>query len=263
MSDFKKMVKVHNNFVEAIYSLDKTAKKLLLSVILHLNDDNKIKISREELIREVITIREINSSNFAMYQLLKATKYENGMFYTSVYTDLLPYFREVKDRLFTKFNILNIKPLTSTHAIRIYEMCKQFESTGWLTLEVDELRKRIFLVKEYKRISDFKKRVLEVAKNQINKNTDIEVSYKLRKQGKSYKFIDFKIKKKELEKDEPKLLDVELSDLQKELKKLLGKRIMGKDKIISFSLQGNNIIVTTEAGDYTFPNLETLKKNIK
>jgi len=147
------------------------------------------------------------------------------------------------------------------YAIRIYEMCKQFDGTGWLTLEVVELRKRLLLGDKYSRIFDLKKWVLDVAKKQINKNTDINISYELRKEGKRYKFIDFTIK--QIEKEQPKLLDVELSDLQKELKKLLGKKVQGKDKIISFSMQGKNIIVTTEIGDYTFPNLETLKKNIK
>jgi plasmid replication initiation protein len=279
MSDFKKIVKVHNNFVEAIYSLELTAKKLLLSVILHLNDSNKIEISREELIREVgidlgrkdkverelpirelmtklITIREINSSNFAIYQLLKATKYKDGMFYTSVYKDLLPYFQEVKERLYTKFNILNIKPLSSVYAIRVFEMCKQFESTGWLTLELAELKKRLKIEGQYSRIYDLKKWVLNVAVKQINENTDININYKLRKQGKAYKYIDFTIKRQQ---QNPKLFEAELTDIQKELGKFIGKKIEGKHIIKSFRLFNDMIVADTEIGEYQFPNIETLK----
>lgn len=259
MSDFKKIVAVHNNFVEAIYSLDFTAKKLLLSVILHLTENNKIEISREELIREVgidlgrkdkverelpirelmtklITIRNLENSDFKIYQLLKATEYKDGILRTSVYKELLPYFIDVKDKLFTQFNILNIKPLTSIYAIRIYEMCKQFDGTGWLTLELEELRKRMKLEKQYTRIFDFKKWVLNVAVNQINKNTDIDISYKLRKEGKAYKFIDFSIKKKyeKLNDRSAKLFDNKVSE-KEAIKSLLGRKIYVQDKLFFFT----------------------------
>jgi len=170
----RKIVRLHNNFVEAVYSLSVEAKKILLSVILHLNDSNKIKIHRTQLIGEtgvdprkvknlkdvfkelmtkVIEIRSLeNKENWELYQLLMATKYENGVLTTSVYPELLPYFKEAQKKLFTRFNIQNIKPLTSIHAIRIYELCKQYNDTGWREIDLKKFKKMKQLEDKYSRI---------------------------------------------------------------------------------------------------------------
>lgn len=286
MSDFKKVVTMHNNFIEAIYSLDITAKKLLLSIILHLTEDNQITITREELIREVgidlsrskkvdrelairelmtklITIRSLENCDFEIYQLLKATKYKDGVLRTSVYTDLLPYFVDVRDSLFTRFNIQNIKPLTSIYAIRVYEMCKQFESTGILSINIEELRKRLSVENRYERVYDLKKWVFDVAKKQINTNTDIKIDYKLRKKNsREYTFVDFTIKSTRAQTHSKQLFELDLSDTQKELEKYVGKKIQN-NTILSFRVVDTLIIVETEAGDYKFFNIETLRENIK
>ena len=186
--------------MEAVYSLSVDAKKVLLSVILHMNDSNKIVVHRkdvidevgidlknlnpkhregiiEELMTKIITIRDLNNlnkkENWKKYQLLMATEYEDGVLTTSIYPQLLPYFKEAQKRLFTRFNIQNIKPLTSIHAIRIYELCKQFDDTGWREIDLKEFKKMLEIENKYYRIYDFKKYVLEVAKKQINANTDI------------------------------------------------------------------------------------------
>ena len=213
------IVSLHNNFIEAIYSLSVDAKKLLLSIILHINDKNQIIVHRndileeigidlknlntkhkeeiiEELMTKIITIRDLkNPENWEKYQLLKSTKYKDGFLYTSIYPELLPYFEEAQKKLFTKFNIQNIKPLTSIYAIRIYELCKRFHKENRIKeISIDELKKILQIENKYKQISDFRKRVLEVAKKQINKNTDLEVDYELIKEGKKFTKVRFDVK---------------------------------------------------------------------
>jgi len=224
MSKIKKksknnVVHLHNNFIEAIYSLSVDAKKLLLSIILHINDRNRIILHRneileeigidlknlntkhkeeiiEELMTKIITIRDLNNpENWEKYQLLKSTKYKDGFLYTSIYPELLPYFEEAQKRLFTKFNIQNIKPLTSIYAIRIYELCKRFyKDSSHAQISIDQLKKILQIENKYKQISDFRKRVLDVAKKQINKNTDLEIDFELIKEGKKYTKVHFIVK---------------------------------------------------------------------
>jgi len=159
------VLRLHNNFVEAVYSLSVDAKKLLLSVILHIQPDNKIKITRkdilqeigidlknlnpkhreailEELMTKIITIRDKDRPDckWDKMQLLMKTSYDNGLLTTSIYPELFPYFKEAQERLFTRFNIQNIKPLTSIYAIRLYELAKQFDDTGWRVLDLQELK---------------------------------------------------------------------------------------------------------------------------
>ena len=224
--DNREIIRVHNAFVNAIFTLSADAKKLLLTIWLHTNGDGKnIKIYRgdiskkvgidlknlntehrekiiEELMRTIITIRNIeNPNNFVKIQLLGKTEYKNGILYTNIDEYLLPYIKEAQEKLFTRFKIQNIKPLTSIYAIRIYLMLKQYEDTGWREIELSEFRKMLEIEHKYKRAYDFKKYVLEVAKKQINENTDIEIDYELIKKGRTYKKIKFKIKSKNKQTD--------------------------------------------------------------
>ena len=221
----KEVIRVHNAFINAIFTLSADAKKLLLTVWLHTNNNGKdIKIYRgdiiekvgidlknlnsehrekmiEELMKTIITIRDIeNPNNFIKVQLLGKTKYKDGVLYTNIDEDLLPYIKEAQEKLFTRFKIQNIKPLTSSHAIRIYLMLKQYEDTGWKEINFEEFKKMLELEYKYKNAYDLKRRVLEVAKKQINENTDIEVDYELIKKGRKYKKIKFAIRSKNKEK---------------------------------------------------------------
>lgn len=252
----KGIVRLHNNFVEAIYSLSVDAKKILLCVILHLDNKNKIKIHRTQMIKEigidprkvnnlkdifkelmskVIEIRSLeNKQNWELYQLLKATKYKDGILTTSIYPELLPYFKEAQERLFTRFNIQNIKPLTSIHAIRIYELAKQFDDTGWRVIDLEEFKKMLKIDNKYGRIYDLKRRVLEVAKKQINKNTDINIDYKLIKEGRRYTKLRLNISKNKLKvehKENKKLIERgKFVELEEKLNaKYRSKSVEGKD----------------------------------
>lgn len=258
----KGIVRLHNNFVEAIYSLSVDAKKLLLSIILHIQPDNKIQITRKEIMQEIgidlknlnpkhreaiieelmtkiITIRDKDDpdNNWVKMQLLMLTKYEDGLLTTSIYPELFPYFKEAQERLFTRFNIQNIKPLTSIHAIRMYELAKQFDDTGWREIDLENFKKMMKLEGKYKQVKDLKKRVLEPAKRQINDRTDINIDYELIKQGRKYTKIRLKISKNKQRierKENKKLIDQNnLTALESKLnKKLKGKAIQGKDGLM-------------------------------
>jgi len=217
--DGKDIVRLPNDFVEAVYSLSVNAKKLFLSVCLHLNEKNEIRlhisnIEREvglkldhlnqrhlkkllkELMSKIIEIRDIENKNkWKLTILVKEVDYNEGIVTAEISKALLPYFKLAQERLFTRFNIQNIKPLTSIYAIRLYELVKQFDDTGWRTIELDKLRKMLKLEGKYKDNKDFRKWVLEIAKKQINASTDINIDYKLMKEGRKFTKIKLKISK--------------------------------------------------------------------
>jgi plasmid replication initiation protein len=220
-TDNKKILRLHNNFVNSIFSLTTDAKKLLFAIWLHTNEDGQdIEIYRpdiidkigidlknlgkehreeiiEELMTKIITIRDIdNPNNFTKIQLVGATKYKDGILSTNIDKELLKYIKEAQEKLFTRFNIQNIKPMRSGYAIRIYLLCKQFEDTGWSKIKLEDFKKQLEIEYKYKRMYDLKKYVLEVAKKQINENTDIIIDYELEKKGRKYTNIKFKITSK-------------------------------------------------------------------
>lgn len=102
---------------------------------------------------------------------------------------------------FTKFLLEQTANLNSVYSVRLYELLKQWLEAKKATLELELMRGQLGLgVNEYVRMSDFKKRVLDLAVNEINEKTDLKVSYTNVKQGRKIVGFNFKI----LEKPKPK-----------------------------------------------------------
>lgn len=84
--------------------------------------------------------------------------------------------------------------LTGAYALRLYEMLIQWKELGKTpTLAVEDLRLMLGLRDEYPAMSDFKKRVLDLAVSKINEHTDINVCYEQRKHGRVIRGFIFKI----------------------------------------------------------------------
>ena len=280
----KEVVRLHNNFIEAIFSLSADAKKLLLVIWLHSNGSanvleiyqgkifEKVGIDfahlntkhREEIIEElmtkIITIREIdNPNNWQKIQLVRDTEYKNGLLKVDISPKLLPYIEEARERLFTRFNIQNIKPLTSIHAIRLYLIAKKYDDTGWYEKDLNEFKEMMELGDKYYRIYDLKKYVLEVAKKQINANTDLNIDYELIKRGRSFKKIRIRIEKKK----EPKLISQnDFTELEAKLnKQLKGKAIQGNDGLMWYI---NKVkVLNDKEAEIEITNLSATQKIVK
>lgn len=101
-----------------------------------------------------------------------------------------------KDR-FTSYLLEQTASLNSVYSVRIYELLVQWLSARKATFELETFRAQIGIgVNEYKRMSDFKKRILDLAVNEINKKTDLTVSYKNKTQGRKVVGFNFTIKQK-------------------------------------------------------------------
>ena len=113
---------------------------------------------------------------------------------------VLPLILHLEKHL-TSYELKQVSCLTSGYAIRLYELLIRWRSTGKLYISIDELRSKLGLIEdEYKKMGDFKKRVLTVALNQINKFTDITVSYIQKKEGRNISELHFMFEEKEQNK---------------------------------------------------------------
>lgn len=109
---------------------------------------------------------------------------------------IIPMLVEL-ERNFTSYEIEQVANLQSRYAMRLYECLIRFKASKLLNITLDELRFRFGLLDtEYKVMSDFKKRVLDMAVKDINDNTDITVSYDQHKQGRTITSFTFKFKQK-------------------------------------------------------------------
>jgi len=114
----------------------------------------------------------------------------------SIAPEFKPYLLQLKE-FFSKIPIKYTYVLNSRYAIRLYELLKQYENTGFRVDYLPELREMLGVEpNEYIRFDNFEKRVLKQAVKEINEKTDIEVSYKKKKTGRKITHIEFEIKSK-------------------------------------------------------------------
>lgn len=120
---------------------------------------------------------------------------------------IIPMLVEL-ERNFTSYEIGQVANLQTRYAMRLFECLIRFKTSKTLTITLDELRFRFGLLDiEYKVMSDFKKRVLDLAVKDINANTDMTVSYEQHKQGRTITGFTFKFKPKTKPKSAKALQD--------------------------------------------------------
>lgn len=112
---------------------------------------------------------------------------------------VLPHLFDLKDN-FTSYGLAAAVRLTSKFAKRIYPLCSQWKDLGETKkYDIEEFKKMLNLIddkgnEKLKVFADFRRTVLDVAVKQINEHTELHVSYKLEKEGRSFKNILFTVK---------------------------------------------------------------------
>lgn len=116
----------------------------------------------------------------------------SGSFEVRINPSARQYFFDLKDN-FTVLQLNSILSCSSKHAKRLYAIACQWRTAGGHVFEISELKEMLGLKdilgiekEQYVDISMFRKQVLDIAKKQINENTDIAFDYKLIKRGRSY-----------------------------------------------------------------------------
>lgn len=112
------------------------------------------------------------------------------------------YFFDLKNN-FTALQLKSTLSVTSKYAKRLYALACQWRSVGSKRFEIEELKKMLGLIdkkgnEQFEKISQFKERVLDIAKKQINENTDIIIDFELKKRGRSFHWITMHVNSKKL-----------------------------------------------------------------
>ena len=108
---------------------------------------------------------------------------------------------------FTSYLLEQTASMDSIYSVRLYELLVQWKAAKQTPMfELEKFRDQLGVeVTEYKAMCDFKKRVLQVAIDEINEKSDIKISYEQVKKGRSIAGFKFKV----LAKDKPKNLKQE------------------------------------------------------
>lgn len=132
--------------------------------------------------------------SFLVIGYISSAEYVAGRSYVELSFDpkLKPFLLNLKEA-FTQYDIRHIISLRSYNTVRLYELLKQYEKIKYREFTVQGLKDILNLEGKYARYADFKSAVLEVAKRELAKTTDISFDYEEIREGKSVVRLRFLI----------------------------------------------------------------------
>ena len=122
---------------------------------------------------------------------------QSGIVFLRFTQDIVPLITRLEEN-FTKYGLQQVSRLTSSYAIRLYELLIQWRSAGKTPIyDLALFRQQLGVeAHQYKTMSNFKTYVLDFALSQINELTDITTKYEQHKKGRSISGFSFTFKQK-------------------------------------------------------------------
>lgn len=158
-----------------------------------------------------------NGSETTVSWLAKVTiSKRNGTANIEIDKDMAPYLFDLKNK-FLSYGLKNILNMTSQYSIRLYELLRSYhdERIGMTdhrnlvkrdlspqktshTIDLDELKKQLMVenIKSYSNFAAFRRKVLDIAKSEINILTDTDISFEPITKGKKVVKIKFSVRRK-------------------------------------------------------------------
>lgn len=111
--------------------------------------------------------------------------------------DVVPLITQLESR-FTSYELAQVSHLTSAYAIRLYELLICWRSRGETPFfKLKDFRNRLGVLNgEHSRMDHFKKIVLDTAVNQINRHTNVTITYQQHKAGRAITGFSFTLTEK-------------------------------------------------------------------
>ncbi len=109
----------------------------------------------------------------------------------TVSPDLVPHLTALKGN-FTTYQLKYIPRLTSTYAIRLYELFNQYKKIGHRQFDVEDFKKKVGAPMTYT-YNDLKKRVIVPSQIQLKENTNLAFKFEEIKTGRSVTGLQFLI----------------------------------------------------------------------
>ena len=132
---------------------------------------------------------------FQLFQVFVIDPDENGEWYVEIDANdrALPLMFDFKGHYF-KYELWNALRLKSRNQLRMYEVLKQHERTGYKVIATKDLRELLGIEeKEYPQFKHFKQNVLEVCRHALAEHTDISYTYEPHgKKGRGGKILELK-----------------------------------------------------------------------
>jgi len=213
----------HNNLIEAKYSMNLQQKRIMIWLVSQITpqdiDFKEHVLSVRELIKicslsgestykqikditfsliekgiRIIDITDPNKKREIQVSWLSSADYYEGRVKLSFSPKLKPYLLQLKN-CFTSVNALDLMQFKSVHAIRIYELLKQYENIGERTISIEEIKECCGVKNKLKKYDHFEKKIILIAQREINSKSDINFEFERIKPSRKITGIKFLISK--------------------------------------------------------------------
>ena len=183
------------------------------------------------------------------------------------FTDaVIPLITRLSEQ-YTEYDLKQVSELQSEYAIRLYELMMQWKSVGKTNkIPLAEFRTKLGVEPEqYKKMCNFKARVLDLAISQINDFTDVTATYEQHKAGRAVTGFTFKFKMKKNEEKTPVNIESDNSD-RSTIEGLNDKQLGRIARNPSFIADYNHLVSSTSpagqnATEWEFEMTNRLKKD--
>jgi len=215
-----KEIRQANSLTEARFEMSALELDLLFYILGQLKKEKFFYeinvVEMQSITGKKYNYQELREATFKLRERTYEIKHENkllqiGIFSSCEYTfgvgtieveispKIVPFLFDLKEQ-FTTFRLMASLNMSSKYAKRIYAMLSQWKDLGVWRVSIKELKTRLKLIdpkgkepEQYKQIVEFKKKVLDTAVAQINEHSELKVSYRLIKKGRSFVDIEFTI----------------------------------------------------------------------
>ena len=161
-----------------------------------------LKAASERLFERRVTLREAPNGEgpikVRLTRWVQTVEYQDseGLISLRFGTDMVPYLSQLTEQ-FTRYVLTDVAKMTSTHAIRLYELLVQWRESGERKVEVEWLREALQIEGRYGNIRDLKRRVIQPAVDQINEHSPLWVTWDQKKTGRRVTHLAFRFGEKE------------------------------------------------------------------
>jgi plasmid replication initiation protein len=173
--------------------LSKKEKKLLL-LLIEKNENSEVKIESSNHSDTIMVLKGLfrKSIIFSLYKDGKLLKGEFRILNNYYETDndinilLNENIVEVVNNctLSNKFNLISILNFQNKYTETIFKFLQNnFKEKNEIFITIENLKKLLEISKGYERFYDFNTKIIKICSDDINKNSNIDISYKLIKSG--------------------------------------------------------------------------------
>ena len=144
------------------------------------------------LMKKVLVIKRPEERTLTQVNWINYAHYEEGTGKIQLaFSDVMkPFLLHLKGQ-FTAIEVTDLMQFKSIHAIRIYELLKQYETIGERVLSIEEIKQCCGIIGKLKQYIEFERYLLLIAQREIDAKSDISFEFERIKRGRKIVAIKF------------------------------------------------------------------------